>query len=313
MTVVAVAGGTGGLGRAIVETLRDLQKHEILVLTRKVNPIFEAEVGVRTVAVDYTSVDSLKTSLEDNKVHTVICTLNVMENGDPQLNCIQAADLSKSTKRFIPANFGVPHKNEHVIDSFPNAIIKRQANAALEKSSLEYTNIYNGLFMDYYGMPHIKSYLQPTSMAIDIPSRTAAIPGSGDVPLVLTYTFDVARFVGALLGQEKWDVESYVIGDRVTWNQLLQIAEEVTETKFNTTYDSVEKLKRGEMTLLPSHLPVRALFQDGQLETVLSAFGLWFNDGAYNLTADRTLNDTFPEIKTRKVRDFLQEAWGASK
>lgn len=55
----------------------------------------------------------------------------------------------------------------------------------------------------------------------------AAIPGSGNVPVVFSHTFDVAKFVGALLTLEKWPLESYIMGDKMTWNQFLQLAEEV--------------------------------------------------------------------------------------
>lgn len=37
MAVVAVAGGTGKLGRAIVEALRDTTSHSVHVLTRQVD------------------------------------------------------------------------------------------------------------------------------------------------------------------------------------------------------------------------------------------------------------------------------------
>jgi uncharacterized protein YbjT (DUF2867 family) len=36
MVVVAVAGGTGNVGRAIVETLLESAKHKVIVLGRKV-------------------------------------------------------------------------------------------------------------------------------------------------------------------------------------------------------------------------------------------------------------------------------------
>lgn len=36
MSVVAVAGGLGGLGRLIVDALIDTGKHEVYVLSRKV-------------------------------------------------------------------------------------------------------------------------------------------------------------------------------------------------------------------------------------------------------------------------------------
>lgn len=37
MAVVAVAGGTNGLGRAVVDQLRFTSKHKILVFSRKVS------------------------------------------------------------------------------------------------------------------------------------------------------------------------------------------------------------------------------------------------------------------------------------
>jgi uncharacterized protein YbjT (DUF2867 family) len=36
MVAVAVAGGTGNVGRTIVDALKKSQKHEVVVLTRKV-------------------------------------------------------------------------------------------------------------------------------------------------------------------------------------------------------------------------------------------------------------------------------------
>lgn len=37
MVVVAVAGGTGNVGRTIVETLLQSNKHQVIVLARKVS------------------------------------------------------------------------------------------------------------------------------------------------------------------------------------------------------------------------------------------------------------------------------------
>lgn len=37
MTIIAVAGGTGGVGRTIVETLVQQAKHQVILLTRGVH------------------------------------------------------------------------------------------------------------------------------------------------------------------------------------------------------------------------------------------------------------------------------------
>lgn len=65
-------------------------------------------------------------------------------------------------------------------------------------------------------------------IAVDVAHDVAAIPGSGDVPIVFTHVADVARFVAASLGlpEGRWDPDSYVVGDRLTWNEFLELAEE---------------------------------------------------------------------------------------
>jgi nucleoside-diphosphate-sugar epimerase len=98
----------------------------------------------------------------------------------------------------------------------------------LKASDLEWTTFHNGIFLDYFGGPGMKSYLKPNVFAIDFANRVAAIPGTGDVPVTFTYTFDLARFVVAALDLEEWNEESRVVGDEVTWNEFVGLAEEVT-------------------------------------------------------------------------------------
>jgi hypothetical protein len=109
--------------------------------------------------------------------------------------------------------------------TFPPIQGKLAAAERLKTSGLEYTFVSNGFFMDYYGLPKVKSYLQPFVFAVDISNNTAAIPGSGDDPVVFTHTFDVAKYVTALVGAEAWPERSIIIGDKLTWNQLVALAE----------------------------------------------------------------------------------------
>jgi nucleoside-diphosphate-sugar epimerase len=106
----------------------------------------------------------------------------------------------------------------------------------LEGSNLEWTVFHNGIFLDYFGGPSMKSYLKPNVFVIDIANRIAAIPGTGDVPVTFTYTFDLARFVVAALDLEKWEEESRVVGDAVTWHEFVKLAEEITGMHY-TSYN----------------------------------------------------------------------------
>jgi nucleoside-diphosphate-sugar epimerase len=56
-------------------------------------------------------------------------------------------------------------------------------------------------------------------------NNTAAIPGSGNTPVAFTHTFDVAQYVAALIGEEKGDERSIIIGDKLTWNDFISLAE----------------------------------------------------------------------------------------
>lgn len=110
---------------------------------------------------------------------------------------------------------------------FPIAKLKLAAIQKLQSTTLEYTSVSNGFFMDYYGLPRAKSYLQPFVLVLDMAQNAAAIPGSGNTPVVFTHTFDVAKFVAALMSSTGWPKRSVIVGDKKTWNEALTIAEEI--------------------------------------------------------------------------------------
>ena len=111
----------------------------------------------------------------------------------------------------------------------PFNAFRDQTIEALRKTDLEWTQFHNGLFLDYYGMPHVETHLIPLVFAVDIANKTAAIPGAtGEETISFTYTNDLAKFVVAALSLPKWDEAYYCYSENATWNQLIQIAEEAT-------------------------------------------------------------------------------------
>jgi hypothetical protein len=122
----------------------------------------------------------------------------------------------------------LPRPSRHA-GLFPPSKGKLAAAAKLRSSkTLEYTLVSNGFFLDYYGIPKVKSYLNPKlDFAVDVANNVAAIPGNGDMPVVFTHTFDVAKFVAALVGAPDWPERSTVIGDKKSWKEFVAIAEEV--------------------------------------------------------------------------------------
>jgi nucleoside-diphosphate-sugar epimerase len=107
--------------------------------------------------------------------------------------------------------------------------LREQNLEVLRQTNLEWTQFHNGLFLDYYGIPHVESYLTPLVFAVDIANRKAAIPGDkGDELLSFTYTKDLGKFVVAALSLSKWDEALYCYSDQLSMKEIVQLAEEAT-------------------------------------------------------------------------------------
>jgi hypothetical protein len=202
-------------------------------------------------------------------------------------------------------------KSFRIASYFPLAAVNLNYLKALESTSLEWTAVLNGYFLDYYGAPKVKSYMPPLPLVVDLPSNFAAIPASGNVPVVFTHTFDVGKFVAALLTKENWEKETYIIGDKLTLNEFVRVAEEVKGTKFTVEHDSLDKLKTGQITELPSHPNAYNIFPKPMLQGMFAAFGLMIENGVFDFKPSHTLNDEFPNIKPKTVRNIITEAYAA--
>jgi len=198
-------------------------------------------------------------------------------------------------------------------DVFPIAKTKVEIVNAVSKTNLEWTGIRNGLFTDFYVAPKVKSYLNPLPLVIDIQGNAAGIPGTGNEAIVLTHTSDISKYVAELvLDSNPWTQVSVVIGDRITWNEFVKIAEDVRGSKFEVTYDSIDTLKQGKITELPSHPHIYPFFPKEAMQGMFSAFGLLFASGDFDLKSEssNSLNVRYPDIKPKTVRELVQEAWG---
>ncbi|CAG8219838.1 unnamed protein product [Penicillium salamii] len=304
MVKVAIAGGTGDVGRTIVEIIKDNPRHEAVILTRKPNgDIF----GVPSLVVDYTNVNSLREILEEHNIHTVICAIGYEGDapGVSQLNLIKAAEASVATIRFVPSAFACVYTPE-MAETFPPLRGYIRAIEELRKSHLEWTSFLNGYFMDYFAPGKIKSYLRPFPTVIDIEHRVAAIPGNGDVPITFTYSFDVARFVVSSLDLEEWPDESRMAGDVLTWNELVSLAEEILGSEFEVHHDDIEKLKRSEVTELPVHSIVYKQMPKSEAQAMSAAFSLWAQD-ANIMHIPGELNTRFPDIHPLTIRGLVEK------
>ncbi|KNG52515.1 nmra-like family protein [Stemphylium lycopersici] len=307
MVTVAIVGGTGNVGKTLVDAFVADGKHKVIVIARKVP---EKASPAPVFAVDYTNDAQLKDTLEQNNVHTVISTILMLDpvSAEAERNMIAAADKATCTKRFVASSWGAATPEDESIH-LPFHAFRGQSVEALRKTSLEWTRFHNGLFLDYYGIPHVETYLTPLAFGIDIASRKAAIPGStGNEVMSVTYTKDLGKFAVAAMGLEKWDEALSCYSEMTTFNRLIEAAEEATGDKFDVGFDPMEKLQRAEITELPSHVHMYSFFPKPHLAGLLSRFGIWVVTGDMRVQAEDSLNERFPEIKTANVKEIVG-AW----
>lgn len=184
---------------------------------------------------------------------------------------------------------------------------------ALTHTNLEYTAWLIGCFADYYVVPSIKSHLAILNVVVDVANNAAAIPVSGDVPVSFTHSFDVARFVAASLTLPKWEPKTYLVGEKLTWHQLVELAQDIKGTKFEVTYDSEDDLKSGKVTELPSHPALYPSFPKQDVQALLATVGRMASLGIFDIKAGHPIVQDFPDLHLRTMKELLVEAWGKGK
>ena len=225
MVKVAVAGGTGGIGKHIVEAILATKKHDVVVLSRSSTHDLLESKGVKVVAVSYADATSLDNALQG--VHTVISTIGGLDYDSwvtPHLALLEAAKRA-GVRRFVPSDWSFRGLPNYPIVLYSN---KAPVEEAVRKSGLEYTIFELGVFMNYLasGTPGV-GYLRPLKMVLDVENCTAMVPGDGNVPVVMTRAEDVGAFVAAALDLPQWPEVSRMAGDRMSYNEVLKLAESV--------------------------------------------------------------------------------------
>lgn len=172
--------------------------------------------------------------------------------------------------------------------------------------------VHNGTFLEYFAPPALKTYHPASVLVLDMEHNAAAIPGDGNAPVTFTYTLDVARFVVAALDLKKWPRELRVVGDEITFNEFVAMAEEIKGVRFTVTYDDVEKLLTSKVSELPGHAASYDKYPKERLQWFLAIFEMWMATGKGFVSKEKTLNDLFPEIKPLTVRAMLEKYWRPS-
>ncbi|KAI1654733.1 hypothetical protein F4813DRAFT_398857 [Daldinia decipiens] len=291
MVVVAVAGGTGGVGRAVLDAIAKSGRHRAIVLSRTVS------------------------SLQQNNVEVVVSALLLTDEvvAQSQINLIRAAAQSGTVTKFIPSEYYIDF-HAPIPGSPPSPKFEIEAEAELSRHpQLTWTLIRLGIFLDHPTMPHNPkpTYVSPYWVFIDIDHEQCVFPGDGSQLLVLTHSTDLAAYIECLVGlpAEDWPRESLIASNKLQVRDLAPLAKKVTGRDFKVTYNPVEAIREGRITPLPSNQavfdePVKGeVFRQVEVKVMLSMLS-----HAHDLPG-KNLAELFPEVQATHIEDFLRAGW----
>ncbi|KAK7738582.1 hypothetical protein SLS53_006103 [Cytospora paraplurivora] len=259
---VAIVGGAGYIGKHILKELVD-QGFQVSVLSRG-HKQDEFPKGVTVKQVNYDDIESLKTALSGQDA--VVSAIGGPALAAQQQTLADAA-YAAGVKRFIPSEFGV---NTRKVEGLPIAkilgakvkLVDDLQKKAGENSNFSWTGVANGLFFDLLG--HV---------GFDVKAKKATIYDSGNEPFQTTTVGLVAKAVASILKHPQETANKYLLiaSFQPTLNQILQIVEEETSSKWTVEHVSTqdllksgeEKLAKGDFSAFRELLRVH-LYRDGE-------------------------------------------------
>jgi len=262
--------------------------------------------------------------LSQSKIEVIICTfiMDCDSVSDAQLRLIRAAERCQWTKRYIPSEYNVEYDVGDNILPYPEKRYHLIARCELEKTrSLEYSYIYPGMLMDYFGMPRVESSLRPLCFFIDPVHRLAVLPDNGEAKMSMAHTTDLARMIPLILELNQWPRVMKAAVSTISLNQLVKLVEKSLGQGFQVKYQPVEKLLKHEAVDLPSNVEfardwpdrfpggltqLRGLIADLEAGVALGAFDLDQPSGGLDLV------ERFRARLTglKSIEDLVDLAWG---
>lgn len=225
-------------------------------------------------------------------------------------------------KRFLPSEFNVDYDLGDDVLPYPDKRFHLAARRELEKTSLEFSYIYPGMFMDYFGIPKVQTHLRELCFFLDPENGAAAVPGDGSAKMSMSFTTDVAKYAALALELDTWPRVMTTAASTVSINELVRLTEQCLGRKLDVKYQSIDDLLSHKNIILPQNVSIaerfphrfpqglpqlRGLIADLEAGVALGAFDFEKLENGLDLVEEFRGRTSSP----RTIESLLEDAWKA--
>ncbi|KAF5562318.1 hypothetical protein FNAPI_3214 [Fusarium napiforme] len=308
---VAVVGGSGSIGREVVDEILARGSYEVVILSRGAQAA-DLPKGVAWKQVDYNDKSALVDAVKG--IDTVLSFLAMFDQNEAlELHKkLIDASIEAGVRRFAPSewasasNSGIPHYQ------YKDEVRKYLEEVNSDQQKVQYCLFQPGMFTDYFGYPHATTkHFNISCMFVDFQNRRAIIPDGDDAPIILTTVRDMSRLVAQALEYDGvWPTRGGMQGTAFTVSELIALGEKL-RGPFKVEKLSDKDLKTRNVTtswypLVTHHsLPVemREPVSKGLLVETMASLkrGVW--------TVSVEWNKLLPDFEFTTAESYLKGIW----
>ncbi|CAG9990306.1 unnamed protein product [Clonostachys byssicola] len=115
--------------------------------------------------------------------------------------------------------------------------------------------------------------------------------------------------VTAALEMPECPRENRVVGETLTVNHLVDLAEDAARKRFDVKYHSLETLKEFQIPELPGHENGYKEYPREVLFVFLSILHRWMAEGLASISTEGSLNEKSPDIKPLTAQELMGKHW----
>lgn len=291
---VAVAGASGGLGQLVIMEL--LKRGVAVKALVRPNTDPSRTKKLRSAGAAITPLDLSDVPALTRELDGAICVVSSLQGLKDVIHTVQGnlleASVAAKVPKFIPSDFSLDFTKTKP-GSNRNLDLRREFHTQLRKSSITWTSILNGAFMDL---------MAGDSPMINHKSRKVPYIGQMTQELDFTTMLDTAAYTAAVAVDPNPAPNFLrIAGDTVTVQDIADAETKVEGVPYTPSW-------MGPVWFMEFMIRVLRLF-GGQNETIPVWQGMQYmtnmHSGAGKL--EPLDNDRYPELSWTKVEDFLRQ------